>query len=288
MTHSTRTSSLPDGGSTGGIDDRFDLQIVTSGLLDGEGLSYLGPTSTGLSGLQHSYQAFGNDGVSYNQRINNTYAGRSQSATVLDALYNFSDHLPVVADYQLPAVLGYVLDDIPLTLQLGEAFNLGLTVLNDADVVAAIGADELDFSISTTGSITGAFEGIATALSAGLNYDLALDTSTLGLHTGMLTIASSSQAAENSLVQIPISFEVIAALLAGDFNADGIVDAADYTVWRDGLPLANETVTPGENTIEDYDVWTANYGATSAPTVSVPEPSTLLLLVAGVLAIRRR
>ncbi|MEM6314991.1 MAG: hypothetical protein AAF743_12940 [Planctomycetota bacterium] len=52
-----------------------------------------------------------------------------------------------------------------------------------------------------------------------------------------------------------------AAALAGDFNRDGRVDAADYTVWRDtqnatGLGLAadgnNDRVV---NTI-DYDVWT--------------------------------
>ncbi|CAE7364300.1 unnamed protein product, partial [Symbiodinium sp. CCMP2456] len=229
LTQSTRTTSIGDGGATGGNDDRFDLQLVTSSLLDGEGLSYIGPTSTGMSGLEHSYQAFGNDGVSYNQRINNTFVGRSQPAAVLNALHDFSDHLPVIADYQLPAVLGYALDEIPLTLEQGEEFALGLTVTNDADVVAAVGADELDFSISTSGSITGAFAGVAAALSAGLSYDLSLDTSTLGLRSGMLTISSLSQAAENSLVQVPISFEVIAAALAGDYNSDGRVDAADYT-----------------------------------------------------------
>ena len=33
--------------------------------------------------------------------------------------------------------------------------------------------------------------------------------------------------------------------LAGDFNGDGTVDAADYTVWRDGLgtDLQSETTT---------------------------------------------
>ena len=31
---------------SGGMDDRFDFQLVTGELLDGEGLSYIGPTST--------------------------------------------------------------------------------------------------------------------------------------------------------------------------------------------------------------------------------------------------
>ncbi|QDV80478.1 hypothetical protein [Botrimarina mediterranea] len=272
LTQSTRTTSIGDGGATGGNDDRFDLQLVTSSLLDGEGLSYIGPTSTGMSGLEHSYQAFGNDGVSYNQRINNTFVGRSQPAAVLNALHDFSDHLPVIADYQLPAVLGYALDEIPLTLEQGEEFALGLTVTNDADVVAAVGADELDFSISTSGSITGAFAGVAAALSAGLSYDLSLDTSTLGLRSGMLTISSLSQAAENSLVQVPISFEVIAAALAGDYNNDGRVDAADYTVWRDG--------NSPDDTQAGYDVWAANYGASIPQSTSVPEPTSVLMMLA--------
>ncbi|TWT97846.1 hypothetical protein Pla108_19990 [Botrimarina colliarenosi] len=39
----------------------------------------------------------------------------------------------------------------------------------------------------------------------------------------------------------------------GDYNADGQVDAADYTVYRDGL---GTTFAPA-----DYDVWAENYGA---------------------------
>jgi len=49
----------------------------------------------------------------------------------------------------------------------------------------------------------------------------------------------------------------------GDFNSDGVVDAADYTVWRDGL-----TDLPGA---EGYALWAANYQ--SNPTaLAVPEP----------------
>lgn len=65
-------------------------------------------------------------------------------------------------------------------------------------------------------------------------------------------------------------------VLDGDFNVDGVVDAADYTVWRDGL----DTIY----TQADYDLWKANFGntypefpaAALAPN-SVPEPSTVWL-----------
>ena len=85
----------------------------------------------------------------------------------------------------------------------------------------------------------------------------------------------------------------------GDYNDDGIVDLADYTVWRDllgsNITLTNEGigVTPGMVTIEDYSFWRSRFGATSgagsgslAASSAVPEPGgCLLLLTAFVLAI---
>lgn len=71
--------------------------------------------------------------------------------------------------------------------------------------------------------------------------------------------------------------------LDGDYNGDGTVDAADYTVWRDNLNLSVTLpgdTTPGLVTAADYDVWVANYGTTSSSTssASVPEPSSLLVI----------
>jgi hypothetical protein len=47
---------------------------------------------------------------------------------------------------------------------------------------------------------------------------------------------------------------------SGDYNNNGTVDAADYVVWRNGGPLANDP-TPGVQPT-DYDAWRANFGAT--------------------------
>ncbi|TWT92914.1 hypothetical protein Pla108_40540 [Botrimarina colliarenosi] len=68
------------------------------------------------------------------------------------------------------------------------------------------------------------------------------------------------------------------AALAGDFNGDGVVDAADYTVWRD-----DPSFTPA-----DYADWQANYGSTtvtgsfagteSPAGTGVPEPASALLV----------
>ncbi len=89
----------------------------------------------------------------------------------------------------------------------------------------------------------------------------------------------------------------------GDFNDDGFVDAADYTVWRDNLGADDSTfpvgsTDPSSSTIDsgDYNLWRANFGMSAAGSASlsgspVPEPSTMLLVVAGAvvaLAARRR
>lgn len=86
-------------------------------------------------------------------------------------------------------------------------------------------------------------------------------------------------------------FEVGAATagLTGDYNRDGIVNAADYTVWRDSLGenVANDgdgADGNGNGVIDqdDYDQWANNYGATGPSNTAVPEPTTLVLLsIAG-------
>lgn len=59
--------------------------------------------------------------------------------------------------------------------------------------------------------------------------------------------------------------------LAGDYNQNGVVDAADYTVWRDQLgsdvPAFQGADGNGDTLIdlEDYMVWKANFGRTAPP-----------------------
>jgi len=265
----------------GGMDDRFDLQMVTGEFLDGEGLSYIGPTVAGMSGLTASYHTFGNNGTTFNTNINaasNTVAFPGVTSytkmQILDALKTVSDHLPVVVDYQLPAVMQAVIGSVPATFDIGEVFNLDLTVSNDANVSVAIGADELDYSVSASGDVSGSFlDQMDLALGGGNMHLVGLDTSTPGLKSGTITITSMSQAVQNGLINIPISFEVLAAGLAGDYNGDGAVDAADYVVWRrdNGSP-------------EGYDTWRENFGVTlpgggGASPTSVPELGTFALVV---------
>jgi hypothetical protein len=87
--------------------------------------------------------------------------------------------------------------------------------------------------------------------------------------------------------------------IAGDYNNNGAVDAADYVLWRDNLntntTLPND-MTPGTVQQVDFDVWRANFGRGSSAVGAsvaqgVPEPATLLIcsIVCGViLAARNR
>lgn len=84
------------------------------------------------------------------------------------------------------------------------------------------------------------------------------------------------------------NLEISAALsgLGGDYNNDGFVDAADYSVWRDNLAAPAGTlpndIDGGVISSLQYETWRSNYGATSAPVADsatvVPEPFSLLLL----------
>jgi prepilin-type N-terminal cleavage/methylation domain-containing protein/prepilin-type processing-associated H-X9-DG protein len=87
------------------------------------------------------------------------------------------------------------------------------------------------------------------------------------------------------------AFVVVPTPLIGDFNNDGVVDAADYVVWRKASP--NDTLpnddTPAAVDASDYDDWRANFGkaepASSAARGAdpVPEPAGVLLLLIAIL-----
>lgn len=85
--------------------------------------------------------------------------------------------------------------------------------------------------------------------------------------------------------------------LVGDFNQDGTVNAADYTLWRDTLSsttnLAADANQDGIINTADYALWKANYGNSQAATATlaqIPEPATLLLLLSvwASLTLRKR
>jgi hypothetical protein len=79
--------------------------------------------------------------------------------------------------------------------------------------------------------------------------------------------------------------------ITGDYNGNGIVDGADYVVWRNNNGLTGGA-TPsqgdgnGDGNVNslDYTVWRNNFGDTSgsgsASQAAVPEPGTFICLLA--------
>jgi hypothetical protein len=71
------------------------------------------------------------------------------------------------------------------------------------------------------------------------------------------------------------AFSPPSVIVDGDYNGDGTVNAADYTVWRDG--------GSPDDSQAGYELWKANFGAAGSgqgPT-SVPEPAAAIYAIVG-------
>jgi len=93
-TQSPRVRSF-GGGSTGGMDDRFDLILLSSAVDEPGRISY----------KTNSLTPFGNDGMHYQDSINQP-PNTAVSQTVADALHCASDHLPVYAEFIFAPPIG--------------------------------------------------------------------------------------------------------------------------------------------------------------------------------------
>jgi len=93
--------SPPSGLTGGGLDDRFDFQLVSNAVMT---------DATGLMYIPGSYHTFGNNGsVPLNGNINSSsntaLPGLANRTTVIDLLTTVSDHLPVCGRLQYQRAL---------------------------------------------------------------------------------------------------------------------------------------------------------------------------------------
>lgn len=198
-TQSPTTSERFPGQITGGMDDRFDFQLVSNELLDGEGIDYIPGT----------YRAFGNNGT---HPLNGNLDDLSNSAlpsSVLAAIATSSDHLPVVADYQIPAKMAVTVGAVPPRVITGATANVSVQVSNVAPAVHAMGADELDFLVQGAAGVLGTVAGVDHALGGSQNVVLPLNTATLGVQFGSVSVTSASPAVANGSFLQLVPFEVI-------------------------------------------------------------------------------
>lgn len=89
---STRSSETNnDCFSGGGLDDRFDFILCGAELLDG---------FSPIQYLNGSYKSLGNDGLHFNKDLLSPM-NNSAPDSVINALYACSDHLPILADFEI-------------------------------------------------------------------------------------------------------------------------------------------------------------------------------------------
>jgi hypothetical protein len=74
----------------------------------------------------------------------------------------------------------------------------------------------------------------------------------------------------------------------GDYNNNGVVDAADYVLWRKGGPLQNQVDDPNTVNNLDYTAWRARFGNNSGSgsgaglgSALVPEPTGIITVLTG-------
>jgi T5SS/PEP-CTERM-associated repeat protein len=155
----------------------------------------------------------------------------------------------------------------------GNAALGGTLELTHQPGTALRAGDSFDILVSIFGTVAGTFGSVLkSAEPGGINFD-----ATITYHQSAVTVTVTSIQG-----------------VAGDYTHDGLVDAADYTIWRDTLGQTGISLAAdgnGDNVIDagDYTVWMSNFGnhagAGAGAIAAVPEPSTFVLLLTGILTL---
>jgi hypothetical protein len=173
-----------------------------------------------------------------------------------------------------------------------ENFNLVMGDNDGNDSAPGLGNDDYNFLVPTSAFNTSEFATFVLPLGTGSESSIVTSFGSTNGGDGLqnfgltqLQIQADAATANSGLAIEIVRFSIVKIVaLPGDYNSDGVVDAADYTEWRDG--------NSPDDSQAGYDLWAANYGSTNAPpAASVPEPASALVLlsmIAGVIAWRQR
>ncbi|TWU00370.1 hypothetical protein Pla108_13190 [Botrimarina colliarenosi] len=226
----------------GAVDNTGDLVV------DGGTLRFRGPlTHSGTADLVDGDAVF--DGVvsgaggftgAGEARFNNRYAPGAETVAfggdvALAASANLQLPVAGVAEFGSLAIAGSLSLDGTLTVSLA-------TPGGGSGPFAPTAGDVFPLA-TAVGGVLGAFDTVVLpTAAAGFFWSLEVDANHVTLLYDEIT-------------------------LPGDYNGDGTVNAADYTVWRDNAA--------GDFAPEDYGVWRDNYGAVlpSPATTAVAEPT---------------
>jgi hypothetical protein len=117
-------------------------------------------------------------------------------------------------------------------------------------------ADSNGRVLLATFRFTGLAPGLAAIVSADAHADPFADT---------LLATSSGAVIDSQIANRAALITVLSPELPGDYNADGVVDGADYVVYRNGLGTTFTSTS--------YDIWRAHFGNESSGLGSVAAAS---------------
>jgi endonuclease/exonuclease/phosphatase family metal-dependent hydrolase len=224
-TQSTRERNLGDGGSTGGLDDRFDMILISQAIINSGDITY----------IPGSYNEYGNDGNHFNDSINKP-PNAVVSQQVADALHYASDHLPVIATFGFDAPY---LEIVPFTALI-EGFYNGTTMKSDTVTVELRNTsapyslvDQAKIFLNSSGQGSGKFYNAMNGVPyyIVLKHRNAVETwsaSSQVFSASTLTYdftTASNKAYGNNLKLIGSKW----CIFGGDVNQDGFVETTDVS-----------------------------------------------------------
>ncbi|MBM4113263.1 MAG: hypothetical protein FJ253_07795 [Phycisphaerae bacterium] len=217
--HTQSPREVSRGLTGGGMDDRFDQQLFSSTLVDDSGLAVIAGT----------IRALGNDGLHYNTAINDGdnhyFPGQiARSNALANSLHDASDHLPVVVDLQLPAVLEAWIPAQPGKVIKNASVSVEARIWNGVSVVTDLGVDPLAFSAVGSGAVSGTGSGTAAIAPEYTSRFFPLNTSTIGNVSGTVTVTTSNESAQLAWTPLPVTGKVVRASNAS-FSGSSDLDA---------------------------------------------------------------
>jgi hypothetical protein len=173
-----------------------------------------------------------------------------------------------ILDFELDTLLGVDMSDlINVTVSNGLTVNGGL--LNLANLGGMTGGTYqlIDYQGALNGSVGNIAFGV---VPSGFNYSLVNNTSATSIDL------------------------VVSPQLLGDYNNNGYVDAADYTVWRNNVGQSAGTLLNDDTGVAigpaQYNLWKTHYGngpsgASAFNSDAVPEPASVVVVLMGLMTI---
>ncbi len=284
------------GNATSSLSGRFNAMRTNQ--TDSKSISVGLNTSTTSAGLKSGTVTIDNLDITTGGGAGH---GANDANDTFDVSLTVLDHSePSFAAGSSVTLLSHDFGTIPVGMNSSEfdfdVYNLlataGFTADMDFDSVTPSG----DASAFTT-DLAASAGSLVLAGGAGHTFTSSLMAMTVGTFSASYLLSFSDEdiaGALNGSITLTLTG---ATRLAGDYNGDLVVDAADYAVWRstDGQSVAVYSGADGDGNgvinSDDYDLWRANFGlsamAAGSPLNSsmVPEPSCFVLAIGTIVGL---